>query len=293
MLHASQFFVWVALILVILTVGCFIAVLMMARALPATGDSDGSALDQSSSGTHSARRWGLASYGDAFCWLALAALTTALVLRAIVTGHGPFSSQYEFSLAFGWGTLALYAYFAWRYRVRTLGLVVLPVTAAMLLYASTLGAENEPLVPALQNNLLLTVHVATAIIAYGAFSVASAAALLFLIQPNGRRAILPRPALLEEIGYRAVLIAFPFMTLTVILGAVWADVAWGKYWSWDPKETASLLTWLVYGAYLHARAVRGWRGSRAAWLLMLGFIAVLFTFLGNLFFGGLHSYGAS
>jgi ABC-type transport system involved in cytochrome c biogenesis permease subunit len=78
--------------------------------------------------------------------------------------------------------------------------------------------------------------------------------------------------------------------MVVILGAVWADVAWGSYWSWDPKETASLLTWLVYGAYLHARVVRGWRGRRAAWLLMLGFACVLFTFFGNLFFGGLHSY---
>jgi len=121
-------------------------------------------------------------------------------------------------------------------------------------------------------------------------SVAFAAAILHLIQPEGGRRGLPKPELLDEIGYKAVVIGFPFLTLTIVLGAVWADVAWGSYWSWDPKETASLVTWLIYGAYLHARVVRGWRGNRAAWLLVLGFAATLFTYFGNLFFGGLHSY---
>jgi ABC-type transport system involved in cytochrome c biogenesis permease subunit len=87
-----------------------------------------------------------------------------------------------------------------------------------------------------------------------------------------------------------VVVGFPFLTLTIVLGAVWADVAWGRYWGWDPKETASLVTWLIYGAYLHARVVRGWRGRKAAWLLVLGFGATLLTYFGNLFFGGLHSY---
>ena len=96
--------------------------------------------------------------------------------------------------------------------------------------------------------------------------------------------------MLEDISYRAILIAFPLDTMVIILGALWADVAWGSYWSWDPKETASLFTWLIYGAYLHARVVRGWHGKRAAWLLLAGFGAVLLTFFGNLFFGGLHSY---
>ena len=91
-------------------------------------------------------------------------------------------------------------------------------------------------------------------------------------------------------GYRAVIIGFPLLTMTVVLGAVWAQIAWGSYWSWDPKETASLLTWLVYGAYLHARVARGWVGPRAAWLLIAAFACVLLTFFGNLFFGGLHSY---
>ncbi len=193
-------------------------------------------------------------------------------------------------MAFSFGVLASYMWFERKYHQRILGLVAMPVALAMMLYASTIPAEIEPLVPALQNNLLLTVHVAVAIVAYGSFSIAFAASVLYLVQPEGGRWGLPKPQVLDEIGYRAVVVGFPFLTLTIILGAVWAHVAWGSYWSWDPKETASLVTWLIYGAYLHARVMRGWRGNRAAWLLVLGFAATLFTYFGNLFFGGLHSY---
>ena len=232
----------------------------------------------------------LALYGTHFTRLALVFVTACLVFRTIAVGHGPFSNQYEFSVAFGWGMLAAYVYFEHRYHVRTIGLVILPITAGLLLYAMSVGATANPLVPALQNSVLLSIHVAVAIFAYGALAVSFAAGVLYLIQPEQGRRGLPKPSLLDEIGYRAVIIAFPFLTLTSVLGAVWAQIAWGRYWSWDPKETAALLTWLVYGAYLHARVARGWVGRRAAWLLMLGFAAVLFTFFGNLFFGGLHSY---
>jgi cytochrome c-type biogenesis protein CcsB len=213
-----------------------------------------------------------------------------LVARTVETGHGPFANQYEFSVAFGWGVLAAYVFAEWQYHVRTLALVVLPIAAALLAYAMTVGSAAIPLVPALQNSQLLTLHVAFAILAYGALSVACAAGVLYLIQPESGRKGLPRPELLDEIAYRAVIVAFPMLTLVIVLGAVWANQAWGTYWSWDPKETASLVTWLIYGAYLHARVARGWRGRKAAWLLMLGFAAVLFTFFGNLFFGGLHAY---
>jgi len=232
----------------------------------------------------------LASYGTLIAWLALAFVTASLVFRTIAVGHGPFANMYEFSVSFSWGVLAMYLYFERRYHQRAIGLLALPVALALMLYATTIPATSEPLVPALQNNLLLTVHVAVAIVAYGTFSVAFAAALLYLIQPPEGRRGLPRPEVLDEISYKAIIIGFPFLTLTIVLGAVWADVAWGSYWSWDPKETASLVTWLIYGSYLHARVVRGWRGSGAAWLLVLGFGATLFTYFGNLFFGGLHSY---
>jgi len=230
-------------------------------------------------------------YGTILTVNSFAFLTASLVFRAIAAGHGPFSNMYEFSLAFGWGALGLFLYFQFQYRLRTLALMVLPVALGLLAYATTVPSDITPLVPALQNDLLLTVHVAVAIIAYGAFAVAFGAAVLFLIQRRDSIRWLPKKVLLDEIGYKAVMVGFPMMALVIILGALWADIAWGTYWSWDPKETASLVTWLLYGAYLHARVLRGWRGERSAALLILGFGATLFTYYGNLFFGGLHSYG--
>jgi cytochrome c-type biogenesis protein CcsB len=221
---------------------------------------------------------------------AFAFLTASLAFRSIESGYGPFANMFEFSLAFSWGALGLYLYFEFRYRFRTMALFVVPVALGLLGYASTIPNDIEPLVPALQNNLLLTIHVAVAVIAYGAFAVGFAAGVLYLIQRNNRFRWLPRNTVLDEIGYRSVMVGFPMMALVIILGAVWAEIAWGTYWSWDPKETASLLTWLIYGGYLHARVLRGWRGDRSAMLLILGFAATMFTYYGNLFFAGLHSY---
>jgi ABC-type transport system involved in cytochrome c biogenesis permease subunit len=234
---------------------------------------------------------GIAVFGTLTTRLALAFLSAALFFRWRATGHGPFANMYEFSVAFAWGALVVNAYFLRRYRQWTVGVVVLPIALALLLYATTVPSEVEPLVPALQNNLLLTVHVATAVIAYGAFAVAFAAAALYVVQSGGPRWGLPDTKVLDDLSYRAMLVGYPFLTLTIVLGAVWADIAWGKYWSWDPKESASLITWIVCSAYLRARGARGWRGKRAALLLMLVFAATLFTYFGNLFFGGLHSYG--
>jgi cytochrome c-type biogenesis protein CcsB len=218
-------------------------------------------------------------------------LTASLSLRAVDSGHGPFSNMYEFSLAFALGALGIYLYFEVRYGLRTLALIVLPVALGLLAYATTVRSEIDPLVPALQNDLLLSVHVAVAIIAYGAFALAFAAAVLYLFQRRDTIRWLPKAAVLDEIGYKAVMLGFPMMALVIILGALWAEIAWGTYWSWDPKETASLVTWLIYGAYLHARVLRGWRGTRSAGLLILGFAATIFTYFGNYFLGGLHSYG--
>ncbi|MFV2064619.1 MAG: cytochrome c biogenesis protein CcsA [Chloroflexota bacterium] len=230
-------------------------------------------------------------YATIMMWLAFAFISASLVFRTIAAGHGPFANMYEFSVAFAWGILGAYGWFEHRYHQRLLALVALPAALLLMLYATTVPSTIDPLVPALQNNFLLTIHVAVAIVAYGSFTIAFAAAILYLIQPKGGRWGLPRPEVLDEIGYRSVVVGFPFMTLVLILGALWADIAWGRYWGWDPKETATLVTWLIYGAYLHARVMRGWRGSRSAWLLILGFGATLFTYFGNLFFGGLHGYG--
>ncbi len=281
-----------------LALGCYVLAFVSARlaarqrtSMAGAGAGGGTITVSTSraSGTYD-----LATYGTLMTYLALVFLTSSLIFRTVATGHGPFANMYEFSIAFAWGTLAMYAYFERRYHQRSLGLIALPVALAMLLYAMTIPSTIDPLVPALQNNLLLSVHVAVAIVAYGTFTVSFAAAILYLVQGipadgNGFRG-LPSRELLDEISYKSVVIGYPFLTLTIVLGAIWAATAWGTYWSWDPKETASLVTWLIYGSYLHARVVRGWRGERAAMLLILGFAATLFTYFGNLFFGGLHSY---
>jgi len=253
--------------------------------LPGAGDA-GTPADHGS--TVSAAT--LATYGTRLTWLALAFLTACLAMRMMATGHGPFVTQYEFATSAAWGMLAAYAYFEWRYHARTLALFVLPITLLTLAYAGTQNSQVDPLVPALQNSLLLTIHIIVAIFAYGAFAISFAAAALTLWTPQRWRHLVPKPEVLDRLGYRAVVIGFPLDTMVLVLGAVWAEIAWGSYWSWDPKETASLVTWLIYGGYLHARVARGWSGRRAAWLLVIGFASVVLTFAGNAFFGGLHSY---
>jgi ABC-type transport system involved in cytochrome c biogenesis permease subunit len=169
-----------------------------------------------------------------------------------------------------------------------MALVVLPVATGMLIYAFQMSREIEPLMPALQNNLLLSIHVGLAVLAYGAACVSFGAAFLYLIHP--RTKMKTSLESLDELGYKAAVVTFPLLTIMILMGALWANTAWGRYWGWDPKEVAALVTWLMYGAFLHARVARGWRGVRCAWLLVIGFALVMFAFFGNHFFGGLHSY---
>jgi cytochrome c-type biogenesis protein CcsB len=144
--------------------------------------------------------------------------------------------------------------------------------------------------PALKSNWLL-VHVITCFFGYAAFGLAFGAAILYLARGFTNRLQAPAPGLLDRLIYRAAVIGFIFLTLGILTGAVWAETAWGRYWSWDPKETASLITWLIYAALLHARLVQGWQGRPIAWLAVAGFGAVLFTYLGVSFLlPGLHSY---
>jgi cytochrome c-type biogenesis protein CcsB len=223
------------------------------------------------------------------CGLALT--TGSIVARGIATGHGPFTSMYEFALAFSWGTIALCLYFQWRYRTIIVGAVGLLAAILLLLLSRSMNPAATPLVPALQQSLLLSTHVAAAVIAYGTFAIGFGTAVLYLVQRFKPVNWLPSTQLLDSISYQTVVIGFPFLTLLIVLGALWAYVAWGRYWGWDPKETASLVTWLLYANYLHARVLRGWRGTRSAILLVAGFAAVLFTFFGNFIFSGLHTYG--
>jgi ABC-type transport system involved in cytochrome c biogenesis permease subunit len=219
--------------------------------------------------------------------IGLLCITVSLTVRAISTGHGPFSSMYEFAAAFSWGIVIMGLFFWRRYKMPVISTIGTVVALVLLIFARTLSSQPQPLVPALQQSLLLTTHVAAAVISYGAFTIGFGSAVLFLIRGNQGK----ESDKLDEISYHTVLVGFPFLTLVIVLGALWADVAWGKYWSWDPKETASLVTWLLYASYLHARIMRGWKGRRAAIILVIGFAAVLVTFFGNYVFNGLHSYG--
>jgi cytochrome c-type biogenesis protein CcsB len=222
--------------------------------------------------------------------ITLVFITLAIVFRAIQTGHGPFSNMYEFALAFAWGIVVMGIFFEWRYKTAAVRNVGLVVALLLLIFAAVQHAKPEPLVPALQQSVLLSVHVASAVVAYGTFTIGFGAAILFLIQNHRNLLWLPDKDVLDTMSYQSVVIGFPFLTLTIILGALWADIAWGRYWSWDPKETASLVTWLLYAAYMHARLMRGWRGTKTAILLIVGFGAILLTFFGNYIFTGLHAY---
>ena len=229
--------------------------------------------------------------GLGLAWGAWAFLGLSMLLRAIVVGRGPWGSMFEFGVAFSWGILTGYLFLERRYPLRSIGFIALGVALFLVTYALTLPAEISPLVPALHNPPLLTIHVAMAVLSYGIFATSFAAAVGYLLQGDDDRfAWLPPRKVLDEVAYRAVVIGFPIFATLIILGAYWASIAWGRYWGWDPKETSALATWLIYAAYLHARSLRGWSGRPAALLLVVGFGAVLFTFFGNLFFSGLHAY---
>jgi cytochrome c-type biogenesis protein CcsB len=221
----------------------------------------------------------------------LLSITISLIARAILTGHGPFSNMYEFAVAFSWGIVVVGLFFWWRYRMLLLVTISTAIALGLMFFALNQSSRAVPLVPALQQSLLLSTHVASAVISYGAFTIGFAAAILYLIRAKPSDFDQSEAEKLDSISYHTVMIGFPFMTLVIILGALWADIAWGSYWNWDPKETASLVIWLLYAAYLHSRVVRGWRGRKAAMLLIIGFAAVVFTFFGNYIFSGLHSYG--
>jgi ABC-type transport system involved in cytochrome c biogenesis permease subunit len=166
--------------------------------------------------------------------LSLVFITTTIVFRAIQTGHGPFSNMYEFALAFAWGIVVMGIIFELRYKTAVLRNMGLIVAMLLLIFATVKNAKPEPLVPALQQSTLLSVHVASAVVAYGIFTIGFCAAILYLIQNRRNLTWLPDKEVLDNISFRSVIIGFPALTLTIILGAIWADIAWGRFWSWDP-----------------------------------------------------------
>jgi cytochrome c-type biogenesis protein CcsB len=227
-----------------------------------------------------------------------------LVLRWVEThqtgyGYVPLSNMYESLVFFSWTIILIYLILEFKYRQKIIGVFVTPFAFLAIALTSIIpgiDARITPLVPALQSNWL-AIHVITCFLGYASFAVSFGISVLYLVQDKRGTAKadgskwLPSSSILDEINYKAIVIGFPMLTLGIVTGAAWANYAWGSYWSWDPKETWSLITWFVYAAFLHARFTRDWRGRKAAILSIVGFSAVLFTYFGvNYVISGLHSY---
>jgi cytochrome c-type biogenesis protein CcsB len=226
---------------------------------------------------------------------ATALLVAALVVRTEAIGHAPWSNLHEFSISFAAAVLVVHQLLARSYPIAGLAPLAALLAASLVAFGLSRDDSIQPLVPALQQPLLLTVHVGSAVLAYAIAGVAFIGALGELAQRAAadRLALLPTADALRVVTHRAVLIGFPILTLAIVLGSVWANLAWRAYWSNDPKELAAAATWLVFGAYLHVAGRRDRLAALAPWLVVLGFAGVLFTYIGaGLFIVGEHSYGA-
>ena len=222
----------------------------------------------------------------------------AVVTRGLAAERVPFGNMYEFMTAAALVATAAYLVLLRRHSVPELGLWMLgAVTVAQALALTVFYTPAGALVPAL-NSYWLAIHVTAAIFAGGVFTLGAAATVLYLLRSRADRRgagrytkQLPAADTLDKIARGAHLVAFPVWTFAVIAGAIWAEESWGRYWGWDPKETWAFVTWMLYAAYLHADATAGWRGRRAAWFAIAGYVAFLFNFVGvNLWINGLHSY---
>ncbi|HEX6877668.1 MAG TPA: c-type cytochrome biogenesis protein CcsB [Nocardioidaceae bacterium] len=214
----------------------------------------------------------------------------------------PWGNMYEFSIAGAFGVTLIYLALLKKYSLRWLGLFVTAFAVVVLMLAVLLlYVPAGPLVPAL-HSYWLVIHVVAAVIGAGAFAVGAMASALYLVKSRAERradapttgyvARLPKASVLDRVAYRVHAFGFPIWTFAALVaGPIWAEYAWGRYWGWDPKEVWAFITWVVYAAYLHARATAGWRGKGAAIIALVGFATVLFNFVGiNLFGSGLHSY---
>ncbi len=305
--------------------------------------------------------------GRVATWVTLAAMIgtgAGILLRWVESyrlgiGHAPLANLYESLVFFSFMISIIYLVVEKRQKSRVIGAFVLPIAFLAMAYASlspNISDRIEPLIPALKSNWLIA-HVMACFIGYGAFAVAFAVSLMYLLKegpgdesrgftgwdlakvaalfaavtllgrilqlhgwavsaliglgvcfvvylsrflyrrldPELRQrllGLLPEPKPLDRLSHQLIMFGFLFLSIGIITGAVWANSAWGRYWGWDPKETWSLITWFIYAALLHARMMRGWHGRRIAYLSIIGFMAVLFTYFGVNLLPGLHSYGA-
>ena len=215
--------------------------------------------------------------------------------------HAPLSNLYESMIFFSWTIAIIYFVLELRLKNKSIGAFVLPIVFLFMAYASfspNINDQIKPLVPALQSNWLIS-HVLTCFLGYAAFAVSFSLSAMYLLKhrdtgsTNKLLKIFPKSDILDILNYQMVLFGLLMLTLGIITGSIWAHNAWGTYWSWDPKETWSLITWLMYAIILHARFSRGWTGKRIAIMSIIGFGCVLFTYFGvNFLLSGLHSYGS-
>jgi cytochrome c-type biogenesis protein CcsB len=237
--------------------------------------------------------------------LGVLAHLVAVVTRGLAVHRAPWGNMYEFITALTCVAAIFFGYIVVRYRAWPIGVFVMGAVVLALGLAETLiYTPAGPLVPALQS-YWLSIHVTSMTLATGIFFVAAVLGIMYLIAEryrkrvaagkatagNGLLARIPSAAQLDKLTYRTVVFGFPVWTFGVIAGAIWADQAWGRYWGWDPVETWAFITWVIYAAYLHARATAGWRGARAHYIQLLGFVCLITNMLVvQVFITGMHSY---
>ena len=230
------------------------------------------------------------------------ALGTRAYERLQLSGtFAPWSNQFEAMAFVSWAIIFGYLVLEWRYKIRAIGPFVVGIGLIAMGAASLLPYRYqtaEPLMPAL-NSYWIYIHVSITLTSYAAFAMAGGLGVMYLLKERAERrgtqsrlyASFPDLETIDELGYKAIMVGFPLLAFGVILGAMWANYAWGGYWSWDPKETLSLIVWLIYGAYVHARMTRGWEGRRSAIYAIFGLLMVIFCFWGvNFLLSGLHAY---
>jgi cytochrome c-type biogenesis protein CcsB len=245
--------------------------------------------------------------GLTMVYLGIGLLLVCIVLRGLATARVPWGNMYEFINLTCFCGLVAAAIVLRKPQYRSLWVfVLLPVLILLAVSVKYLYTNAAPVMPALQS-YWLPIHVSVVSLGSGVFLVAGVASILFLLKmsPAGRSpqeggsdgtvarivARLPDAQTLDRIAYRTTIFAFPVFGFGVIFGAIWAEEAWGRYWGWDPKETVAFIAWVVYAAYLHARSTAGWRDKKAAWINVVGFVAMVFNlFFINLVTVGLHSY---
>ncbi|HRZ14281.1 MAG TPA: c-type cytochrome biogenesis protein CcsB [Candidatus Omnitrophota bacterium] len=224
--------------------------------------------------------------------------TVILIARGLNSRGLPLSGLYESLSFFAWSIMLIYVLTERRSRSPVNGIFVLPLVNLLMFSALRMDNAVHPLPPALQSPWL-GVHVSLCFLGYACFVLAFCFAVMYLWQESEVKSRkvdgfffrLPSLELLDNLGYRSIVFGFIFLTLGIISGSFWAQKAWGRFWSWDPKETWSLILWLVYVVYLHGRLMRGWHGKKSAYLAIIGFMAMVFTYLGvNFLLPGLHSY---